>query len=230
MSERDIADVVPKARMRMRVRLALSLVFAGLIGAIAIQSAWVGARSAYAGHGPSNSSEYRFNRLAECLREYVHDQARLPNDFAELQHWERTRMEQQTPAPPSGIRDGVAHDGWKGPIGYRHEGDHYLLSSLGRDGRVGGVGIDTDIEWDGTGTLHLGPEYQLTFGQFLEQFRDQGRRAVLISGMAALLAGLLSFFLLRQSVERIVLPGLVMLLATGFVAYVMGLIEIVKYH
>ena len=35
-------------------------------------------------------------------------------------------------------------DGWKRPLIYRVEGDSFTLSSLGRDGIVGGAGDDAD--------------------------------------------------------------------------------------
>ncbi len=53
---------------------------------------------------------------------------------------------------------------------------------------------------------------------------------MVVSGVAAVFAGMLCYRLLRRELGHIVLPSILTLLATIFVTFVMGLLDIVKYH
>jgi len=41
--------------------------------------------------------------------------------------------------------DGIIFDGWRRPLRFAVRGDSYVITSLGRDGKPGGVGLDCDL-------------------------------------------------------------------------------------
>lgn len=51
--------------------------------------------------------------------------------------------------PQGGYLSAPAVDGWGKPYEYTNQGGSYTLKSLGKDGKVGGEGVDADIEGKG---------------------------------------------------------------------------------
>lgn len=214
--------------MMVRQRIIVALCFGLLIGLIALQSAVVGAASGYAEHGPPMGTLVRMQRLAQAVDAYHADRGMLPVDLVALHDWEHTRAEQGKVKVFSGFVDGAVRDGWEHPLIYTPAEGGFTLTSLGADGAVGGVGIDADIVRTSPDFSDRHPQPHLTIGQFVTSKR--GWFMVKVCGFCGVAAGLLCFTVLRRRLSNLVLPGLLTLLATVLVTYVMGILDIVKYH
>jgi hypothetical protein len=85
---------------------------------------------------PDAMTRTRIGIVEERLRRYWAKHGALPTDLSELPELRKDR-------------DSSTLDGWGRPIGYEVQrtdnGVRVLLSSLGRDGRLGGSGQDADI-------------------------------------------------------------------------------------
>jgi hypothetical protein len=88
-------------------------------------------------------------------------------------------------------KDGNIIDAWGRPFLYSVEGDTYVMKSLGRDGKPGGVGLDCDL----TNTDRFPPGSGVTLGQFYTQ--PPAPTAV----MASTTCGILAFFLSLLTVK-----------------------------
>ena len=90
-----------------------------------------------------------------------------------------------TPLGPSG----EPLELWDHPFRYRRTGYDFELASLGRDGQVGGAGLDADLDADDN---FNGLEIRLPLSQFLFQTSGSGQVFV-VASVAAVLAGLIWF-------------------------------------
>jgi Type II secretion system (T2SS), protein G len=224
----DPSSHSPDAMMTIRQRIFVSTLFAILIGIVATLAAWNGAVAGYDGHGPTDHTRYRLGNLATCIVVFQKETGSLPKDLSELSTWEHQHQDSVSAPLYSGIRDGILCDGWKTPIVYVHEGDHFTVTSLGADREPGGVGIDADMTFDQLGLTQKSALFEMTFLQFV---REKTWRVMIITGMApGVLAGLLCFVLVKKDWFNLLLPGLLTLLATLCVSYFMGILDIVKYH
>lgn len=218
----------PEALMTIRQRILVAALFAVLIGMIAILAAWNGAAAGYDGHGPTDNTHYRLEKLTSCIIAFQKETGSLPEDLGKLSAWERGKKDSPSVPPYSGIRDGILCDGWKNPVVYVHEGDHFTVTSFGADREPGGVGIDADMIFDQRGGMQKRVLFGMTFVQFL---REKTGRVMLMTGLVpGVLAGLLCFLLIKKSWVNLLLPGLLTLLATLCVSYFIGMLDIVKYH
>ncbi len=103
----------PKFRLLSRgTRLRVAVLFTLVMGVIALQSAFVGAREGYALHGPPITTQFKMGRLAECIVAFRKSHEHLPESLVTLAEWEREERNKEPPAPFSGIRDGIVTDGW----------------------------------------------------------------------------------------------------------------------
>lgn len=117
-------------------------------------------------------------------------------------------------------------DGWGRPLLYSTDGDKYVITSLGRDGKPGGVGLDCD-----TSNLNDWPQEAVpTFSQFLASPMTRG------SISACLACGLLAFVVSFVTVDPSALRGWAIIplilklaftiLGALFVASIMSMLEI----
>ena len=218
----------PDAMMTIRQRILVAALFAVLIGMVAILAAWIGAAAGYDGHGPTDNTHYRLEKLTSCIIAFQKETGSLPGDLSKLSTWEYEQRDSVSAPPYSGLRDGILCDGWKNPMVYVHEGDHFTVTSFGADREPGGVGIDADMIFDQRGGLQTRVFPGMTFVQFV---REKTGRVMLMTGLVpGVLAGLLCFLLVKKSWVNLLLPGLLTLLATLCVSYVIGILDIVKYH
>ena len=88
-------------------------------------------------------------------------------------------------------------DPWERRFQYAKKGDAYQLCSLGRDGRPGGVGFDTDIHLDTSFS-----DMRLPLSQFLLQ--AAGSQAILwVAFLASACAGATSYVSTTRQPERV---------------------------
>src|SRR5579883_1536509 len=148
------------------LRLVASLVTALVIAATSYLCAWrtVGDHW-YAEMGPQRTRWY-MRELRKEIEQYRARNGRLPASLADLEG----NLSEQLP------------DGWGRPFVYEVDGDTYELYSLGRDGRPGGSGLDSDIRSE---VVDSSREH-LTLWEFS---RHQDIRGV---QMSCILAGLLA--------------------------------------
>lgn len=79
-----------------------------------------------------NTALAALDRIAEALEKHLREHASLPTDLASLQ-----------------LPEELARDPWGRAFGYRVVDDgSFHVSTLGRDGAVGGVGVDADLSHD----------------------------------------------------------------------------------
>lgn len=89
--------------------------------------------------------------ISAALKMYRLDNGDYPSSAQGL----NALVERPTAAPvpinwsPSGYLDQLPQDPWGGQYGYSSEGGVFEMVSLGKDGAVGGEGVDADIELSG---------------------------------------------------------------------------------
>lgn len=121
-----------------------------LLIAITILSAWISNGTLTQTH----SRLYRevvgnMTAVAERIEEFRDEHCYLPATFAQVEL-------------PDGWYD--RYDPWGREFVYRQEGDGFQIQSLGRDGRPGGRGLDSDWEYSAD---QVYPDPQLPLGQYL---------------------------------------------------------------
>ncbi len=121
-------------------------------------------------------------------------------------------------------------DGWGRPFLYSTDGVNYVITSLGRDGKPGGIGLDCDLsnieEWP--------KEAVPTFRQFLVHPVTRGIRfACLTCGVLAFLVGLMTINpagLHGWAILSLIIKLAFTILGALFVAFIMSTAEIPNYH
>src|ERR1017187_5846324 len=87
--------------------------------------------------------------------------------------------------------DGKIEDGWKRPFLFSSDGTNYLVTTYGRDGKLGGIWLDCDLT-----SKNPKPKESLpTFGQFLDNVRVRGMIE------SCIVCGGLAFFLCFFTIE-----------------------------
>ena len=87
-------------------------------------------------------------------------------------------------------------DAWDRPFAYATNASTYVLTSLGRDGRPGGAGLDTDLSSDAPDSLKVGP----TFMQFI--FACPTQNMIGICLFAGFLSGCLCWSYAKQPISK----------------------------
>ena len=124
---------------------------------------------------------FEFPIINEALQEYAETAGEFPESLQAL-----AKVQQLgTPLGPSG----EPLDPWNHPFRYRRTGDDFELASLGRDGQVGGAGLDADLDADDN---FNGLEIRLPLSQFLFETSGSGQVFV-VATVAAVLAGVIWF-------------------------------------
>ncbi len=121
------------------VRILISLAAGCLVAVIACLVAWLPMRW-MPSFGPKvQSTLHTFSAIESMLMQHQQGMNALPRSLAELRriaptydelHWDQ---------------DSHPLDAWGRPILYSVEGGQFTLSSFGRDGKPGGVGLDADL-------------------------------------------------------------------------------------
>jgi hypothetical protein len=158
----------------LRGAFGIPLIGALAVGVIGTIAAWrsLGAQRAYGIQnrlGPYEAIDY-------SIKEFLAEKKRLPTSLGEL------------PATNSRLQK---LDYWGNPIEYRVEKDGWTLTSLGRDGKPGGTGLDADYTYRITRPADMQP----TLWQFLSD------REFLIGRITPWLAALVLWLAMLKSAE-----------------------------
>jgi hypothetical protein len=123
-------------------------------------------------------------------------------------------------------------DGWGRPLLYATDGDKYVITSLGQDGKPGGIGLDYDLS--NRTTWPSCADALPTFAQFLAHPATRG--VILACLVCGPLAFLVSFVTVNPralhgwAILALVVKLAVTILGALFVASFMSFAEIPNYH
>jgi general secretion pathway protein G len=152
-----------------------------------------------AGDAPANLEQWRtqydLRRMYQSITQYQQEFHASPNSLAQL-------LAMTNGVPPVEERY-LSFDGWKRPFLFASDGTNCLITSLGRDGKPGGRGLDCDLtnkDWRPKSSFP-------TFHQFLFEMPRTGGMT-----MSCLLCGGLAFFLcfFKARKPELTLPGFVL--------------------
>jgi len=207
------------------IRVAVSMGVGVLVAVLAILVAWRDI-----GNMDEIQSEQRTTRQAirdieRAVQTYREAKATLPESLEEVRGFgskHSVRFKQDANGNPL--------DGWGRPFLYSVRGGEYVITSLGRDDRPGGIGLDCDLS-----NLKAWPEEAVpSLAQVLAHPSMRG--IVRVCRMCGVLAFLLSLMTVDPSTMRTqgILPlaitiGLTILGAL-FIAHFLNLIAIANYH
>ncbi len=165
-------------------RILLCLATASVISATAYLCAWFEYRGWPYFQDAQDITRYQIEELRAEVERYREASGRLPTSLAELDAVKEHKLRQDDEGRPL--------DAWERPYHYEVNDGSYDLYSLGRDGRVGGFGLDADLH---AGKRHSATELP-TLWQFTTELPTKGIQ------LSCLLAGLLAFPLCLLGVTR----------------------------
>jgi general secretion pathway protein G len=187
--------------------LVFVLVYLSSISAVSQMGELNESRSFFIGQG---------QRIREALAEYRKQRGQYPSSLDQL---------------PGANERFVTKDLWQHPLQYSVTADGYTLASLGRDGKVGGDGLDADIDLSREGPVHLRP----TLWQLLFETRD-ARGVFTVALLACLTSGLTCYIASKPrqqtsvTVERMVASIIVTTISAAFVSSILVLVYFVSSH
>ena len=98
------------------------------------------------GKAKSQAAKLQINNLNSALQLYYIDIGRFPSESEGLMALNSAPPGAQLWAGPYLKSDDAMNDPWNRPYLYEPSDSSVMLTSLGRDGQIGGVGEDTDIQ------------------------------------------------------------------------------------
>lgn len=140
------------------IRISLSIIAGVIVALIATASAWRSIGSRWNFHPEYEATRHAVYELQELIRLHRATAKALPGSLPELR---RTRDRHVTEFQWN--EADMPLDGWGRPFVYVIEGDRYMITSLGRDGKPGGIGLDSDLSTTDLPIKEASP----TFGQFI---------------------------------------------------------------
>lgn len=189
-----------------------------LFAAIAFLAAWSGSRAGISQHGPGSVTERRLKTVMLAIAAYTAEHADPPAKLAVL-------------------FDGgsIPTDGWGRAFVYEVHGSEYEVMSFGQDGQPGGEGVDRDISGTEVMTgLFTPQEHALNLQQFIA---DEGARKFISAYLLCLGLGLWFGHKVTapgpyrgERSQRLGLYAILIVLASGTTMWVIGNLEIIKYH
>lgn len=166
----------PSSRL-LAFRILFSLLVASAVTGISLWSAIHAVGTGYAEHKRIRFSLHRIQGLAR--------------QFAEEKDKPAASLEELASTYDGQLLDWYRLDPWEREYLYEIVHDEVRISTLGRDGKEGGLGLDADVATD-----NLHPESaRLPLWQFLFDVNSEG--VLLVSLLSGLLAGGLTFRELR---------------------------------
>jgi len=209
---------------RIGIRVAIATNVALLVAVIACLVAWRNTGSMHGMRPEQWATHLALSDLEGMIeRELGHPES-PPASLEELRHrdqsWHRIQRNQ----------NGSPLDGWGRPFLYSVDGTRYVITSLGRDAKPGGIGLDCDLSNRDAWPRQAVP----TLGQFLVHRVTRGMIFTCLT--CGVLAGLLSLITVKPSAleSRAVLSLLVKLgvtvLGALFAADMMSFLHIPNYH
>jgi len=198
----------------MVARLTMAGVMGLMVTAIALSTVRSG--SHYIGV-PQYVTRKQFQRIEAAIEKYRKKTHSLPRSLAQLKVLKD--------APVNVENDGIIRDSWRRPFRYLLQGDRYRITSYGRDGKPGGVGLDCDL----SNLNPKPPESVPTFTQLL--FHPLSHLMVVTSFVSGALAFLLTLSVVRpQDLSRQSVAGLAFKLAITFVGAAFAAMLITMLH
>ncbi len=167
--------MAPAARDLLRFAVAAGV--AGAVALIAILVAWAELGQEWHLNALQRRTQDGLERIGRAVETYREKTGSLPAALDDLPD-----MQQVHPV-----------DSWRRPFLYSVQGTSYTLTSLGRDGKPGGVGIDCDLTHHDPNP----PEAFPTLYQFIREFQSQG--IVVTCLVAGFLAGVVTWLLAKPS-------------------------------
>jgi hypothetical protein len=177
-----VAEAVPteQRRLPLLLRLVVSLVVGCLVLAISCDVAFDQFRDSHVVGLPGIRTLAYIAALRDAVETYRSERHSLPSSLRNL------------PMPKGAYvqtdESGAPVDGWRRPFRYSTDGAKYQIVSYGRDGKLGGLGIDCDLSTRDLAehealvqknTLPLVRRARPTFEQFI---RDRGEFGMAGSG------------------------------------------------
>ncbi len=146
------------------VRILVSVMLGYLVAVIASIVAWLNVGMMPNFYPNQRATWQALSDIDHMIALYRHDTKSLPQSLKEIHsinevHHEFDSDERSNPL-----------DAWGRPFVYSVDGNHYTVSSLGRDGRLGGVGLDCDLSNNDSWPEDARP----TFRQFISQKPARG--------------------------------------------------------
>jgi len=184
-------------------RISLSAGIGILVALIATACVWrdFGGQAEF--RPEQKATQQAIEDLAEMTRQYRSLVKMLPRSLKELQHVGDMRVDfpwNKELRHMSGMRAdcawneaGMSLDGWSRFFAYAIDGNQYTITSLGRDGKPGGVGLDSDLS---NANLHT-RQALLPFVQFIR--RPPARGVVATCLACGVLASALSLIVVKPS-------------------------------
>ncbi len=209
---------------RIGLRIAISTTVGILVAAIAVVAAWRNIASMKHVRPEQSATRQALYEIPDCIQRYRGSKKTLPQSLEEVPTPDGFQVSFQ--------RDdkGRPLDGWGHPFLYSTDGVKYVITSLGQDGKPGGIGLDCDL----SNTNDWPDEARPTFGQFLTHPMTRGSvRACLACGALAFLLSLAMVdlsILQRYGVFPLVIQLGVTILVTLVVAFFLSVAEIPNYH
>jgi general secretion pathway protein G len=208
---------------RIGLRVGISTTVGVLVAAIAIVVAWRNIRDMRQVRPEQGVTRGAIGQIALMVRMYHEDARALPKSLEEL-----SRSYEFQPCVPRDEK-GRPLDSWGRPFLYSVDGTEFVITSLGRDGKPGGIGLDYDL----SSTNEWPVEARPTFGQFLTHPMTRNSvAACLACGLVAFLVGFLTvkpLDLHGWAILALAVKLIVTILATLFVAFLMSFAEIPNY-
>jgi hypothetical protein len=176
-------------------RLLVSVFVWLVVSGLSLYVAWQTGGDASESKREQSLTQFELKQLDQCLTQYQRQFHASPSSLAQL-----LAMTNGVPPPEE---QPLSCDGWKRPYLFTSDGTNCLITSLGRDGKPGGRGLDCDL----TNKDRRPKDAFPTFHQFL--FEMPRVRGMIIT---CLLCGGLAFLLClsKAKMPKLTLPGLIL--------------------
>jgi general secretion pathway protein G len=206
---------------RIGIRIATSASVGILVAAIATIVAWRNIRAMWEVRPEQRATRQAIFEIEDLVHAYYASTAALPKSLEEVRGASSLQVSFQWD------EKGRPLDGWGHPFLYSTADTKYVITSLGRDAKPGGLGLDCDLSnlttWPSADAL-------LTFGQFLTH--PVTRPSIWVCAVC----GLVAFLMSMQTVHASALHGWGLLslivkltfttLGALFAAFIMSMLEI----
>jgi len=170
---------------------------------------------------PQMFTRKKLIRVDQAIKEYHRVKGTLPHSLSQLSI---------LPDAPISKENDVIFDSWKHPFVYQVQNGSYILTSYGRDGKPGGIGLDCDLS-------NINPKPAAAELPFLQVIFDPlARGMVYTSIISGVFAFLLTFdvaspiVLSRQRWAELTFKLLGTLIATLIVAVFITMLHVPSGH
>ncbi len=209
---------------RIGIRIAIATNVGVIVAAIALVVAWRDSGDMSEVRPEQWATRQAMGEIDGLIQIYRNATKTLPRSLEGLRRSDESWVHFQR------NERGVPLDGWGRPFLYSTDGGKYVITSLGRDDKPGGIGLDCDL----SSTDEWPKEAVPTFSQFLVHPVARGIvSACLACGVLAFLVSLVTVN--PPALHGWAIPSLIVKLAFTilgalFIAFIMSIAEIPNYH